>query len=226
MEHILLLHGAIGSKDQLQPLASELKNKFTVHSLNFSGHGGAPMPDTFSIETFAEDVLKYLKENNIEKVNIFGYSMGGYVGLYLAKHHPEKINKVATLATKFLWTPEIAAKETKMLNIEKIIEKIPAFAETLAKRHAPGDWKMVLHKTSEMMITLGNKNTLQLSDYETIQHPIMVSIGDSDTMVTLEETKEVVGKLNNVNFIILPNTPHPIEKVDVKKLAEELFLYY
>ncbi|MBI2270689.1 MAG: alpha/beta fold hydrolase [Bacteroidetes bacterium] len=226
MQHLLLLHGAIGAKDQLQTLAENLKELSTVHTLSFSGHGGEPMPETFSIEQFSTDVLKYLQQNKIEKVNIFGYSMGGYVGLYLAKHYPEKINKVFTLATKFLWTPEIAQREIKMLDAARIKEKIPAFAQQLEKRHLPNDWKTVLHKTAEMMIKMGNKNPLTLNDLESIEKSVLIGIGDKDTMVTLEETINVYRKLKNSNLIVLPNTQHPIEKVNIKRLTEEVALFF
>lgn len=226
MQKLLLLHGAIGAKDQLQPLAEILKSDYEVHTLNFSGHGGEPMPMNFSMEQFAEDVLTYLKENNISKTNIFGYSMGGYVALYLAKHHPEKVEKVITLATKFEWTAEIAAKEIKMLNAEKIAEKIPAFAATLAKRHEPSDWKQVLQKTADMMMTLGNNNTLKLSDYKAIAIPVLLMIGDEDNMVTLTETQEVFKSLQNGKLIVLKNTQHPIEKVDVNLVVEDLKKFF
>jgi esterase/lipase len=225
MQHLLLLHGAIGSKDQLQPLAEKLKNDFIIHSISFSGHGGESMPDAFSIELFANDVLRYLQKNNIEKISIFGYSMGGYVALYLAKHHPEKTDKIFTLATKFLWSPEIAAKEMKMLDAEKIEAKIPAFAKVLEKRHTPNDWKLVLQKTSDMMKILGEKNPLQLNDYEIIENKIMISIGDKDTMVTLEETIDVYRRLKNASFLVLPATQHPIEKIDIDRLSREIHFF-
>jgi len=44
MEHLLLLHGALGSKEQLAALALKLKDKYVVHTLNFNGHGGRPFP--------------------------------------------------------------------------------------------------------------------------------------------------------------------------------------
>ena len=47
-----------------------------------------------------EDAIELLQQNNMEQANIFGYSMGGYVGMYLAKHHPGKNNRLITLATK------------------------------------------------------------------------------------------------------------------------------
>ena len=165
MQHLLLLHGAIGAKDQLQPLANELQDKYIVHTINFCGHGGATFPEQpFSIRLFAEDVLHYLEQNNIEQANIFGYSMGGYVAMYLAKHHPEHINKVITLATKFHWDDAIAAKEIKMLDATTIEQKIPAFAQQLQQYHAPQDWKLLLAKTTALLSSLGKNNTLQLED--------------------------------------------------------------
>ena len=113
MQHLLLLHGAIGSKEQLEPLAALLKDDFIVHTLSFSGHGGNPIPDEpFSIGFFAREVLQYMRQQNIERANIFGYSMGGYVGLYIAKYYPEKLLKIITLATKVQWGEAIAAKES------------------------------------------------------------------------------------------------------------------
>jgi len=222
MQHLLLLHGAIGAKEQLLPLAEKLKPNYIVHALNFSGHGGEPMPTHFSIELFANDVLNYLDKNNLDSINIFGYSMGGYVAMYLAKNHPSRINKVMTLATKFHWTEEIAEKEIKMLNPEKIQEKLPEFAKTLEGRNKPNDWKLALKETGKMMIALGKKNTLQLSDYETIGHQTLICIGDKDTMVTLEETIAVYRQLKNANFLVLPYTQHPIEKVDLERISSEI----
>jgi len=109
-------------------------------------------------------------------------------------------------------TPEIATKEIKMLDAEKIAVKIPAFAAALEKRHRPNDWKMVLNKTAEMMIGLGNDNPLQLTDYAAIEQPVMISIGDKDAMVTLEETIEVYRRLKHANFMVLPDTQTPDRK--------------
>lgn len=226
MQHLLLLHGAIGSADQLKPFATALQHKYIVHTLNFSGHGGVQNNSDFRIESFANDVLNYLAKNKIENAHLFGYSMGGYVALYLAKHHPEKINKVFTLATKFLWNPAIAQQEIKMLDANKIAEKIPAFAQVLERRHSPNDWKTVLQKTADLMINLGNENPLKKEDYENIQQPVLIGIGDKDTMVTLEETIDVYRTLKQANLIVLPQTPHPIEKVSVERIVKEIELFF
>jgi esterase/lipase len=226
MEDLILLHGAIGSKEQLKSLEESLRNKFIIHNLNFSGHGTEPMSEKFSIESFAKEVLEYIDLKQIRSPNIFGYSMGGYVALYMAKKYPDKVKKVFTLGTKFLWTVEIAEKEIKMLNPNKIIEKLPAFAKTLENRHQPNDWKVVLQKTSDMMIELGNRNVLRSEDFKEIKQAVTIAIGDMDSMVTLEETIDVYQQLPKANLIVFPNTQHPIEKVDIGKLKNEIVRFF
>src|SRR3954468_24899690 len=147
MQHLLLLHGALGSAEQFQPLTHALSDTYHIHSINFHGHGGETDINHFTIEQFADQVFNYLSKHAIDKVNIVGYSMGGYVALYLAKQYPERVHKIFTLATTFISTSEIAENEIKLLNPENMAEKLPAFAQLLEKRHHPSDWKTVLNKT-------------------------------------------------------------------------------
>ncbi len=221
MKNIVLLHGAIGSEDQLQPLAGLLKNDFTVHLFNFSGHGGKSFGDEpFSIQAFATEVEEYLSTQKVDQAAVFGYSMGGYVALYLAKQQPQLFSEVITLATKFHWDETIAAREVAMLNADVISEKLPSFAAQLQQRHQPNDWKLVLEKTKAMLLQMGNKNPLQLIDYTAISTPVLLLLGDNDKMVTKEETEDVQKALPNSRFQLLENTIHPIEKVNLVLLAD------
>ncbi len=220
MQHLLLLHGAIGAKDQLETLAKQLSKSYIIHTFSFDGHGGMPfMADEFSIPLFAEEVLTYLRDNDISKINIFGYSMGGYVAMYLARHQPTVVEKVITLATKFEWNEQIAAKEIKMLDAAIIQEKVPAFASQLSSRHHPNDWKLVLEKTKSMMVELGQKNVLQPEDYKVIAAPCLLLLGDNDKMITKEETIGVQETLPHGEYRSMPDTAHPIEQVNMDILA-------
>lgn len=219
MKTIILLHGAIGAKDQLEPLAIELKQQgYNVFTLSFSGHGQTPFATNFGIEQFALELEQFIKENNLDKPNVFGYSMGGYVALYLAHRNPSILENIITLGTKFEWSLEIAQKEVKMLDSKTIIEKVPKFAETLQKRHGQ-DWELLLQKTAEMMLSLGNKNALTLNDFTTIENKVLIGLADIDNMVSLEETTAVYKQLKNGAMYMLPNTNHPIESVNVGLLA-------
>lgn len=223
MNSLLLLHGALGAKDQFDEIRPLLENNFDVHSFNFTGHGGENIPaDTFSIEMFEGDIIRYMYDNGIEGTNVFGYSMGGYAALYAAKHFPEKFKKIFTLATMFEWSPEIAAKETKMLNPVAISAKVPQYAEQLKQRHGAGNWEKVLSKTSEMMTSMGRENSLKQDDYADISCEVTLAVGDRDKMVTLEETIAVYRRLKNAKLLVLPGTPHPLEQVDPQLLKSSI----
>ncbi len=226
MQHILLLHGALGSQQQLVPLAKELNQHYIVHQLNFSGHGNAAMPQQFSIPTFANDVLVYLNDNKIDSINIFGYSMGGYVALYFALYYPQKVKNIFTLATKFNWTPDFAANEVKQLNPAKIAEKVPAFAQHLQQIHSPNNWQEVVDQTAIMMLDLGNNPLFTTEEFQQIKCAVQVAVGDRDAMVSIEETINVYKRLPNAYLQVMPNTKHPIEKVNTIYLAQDIVRFF
>ena len=113
-----------------------------------------------------------------------------------------------------------------MLNANKIEEKIPAFAKTLQARHYPIDWKLLLQKTSDMLLTLGKNNPLALHEFTTIQQPVQLMLGDRDKMVSLDETVAVFHQLPNAQLSVLPNTGHPIESVNTERLAFEIRSFF
>lgn len=222
MKNILLLHGALGSSDQLEQLATSLAATHQVYRMNFSGHGRTPSrTHAATVQNYAHEVLDFLNEKQLSQITIFGYSMGGYVALWLARFYPARVEKVVTLGTKFHWNEAEAQKEIGRLNADKIKEKVPAFAESLAQRHGKHEWHSVLSKTAHLMHDLA-KHQLQPSDFEKITCEVLLLLGDSDNMVTLGETEQVQKILPNSQLEVLPGTPHPIEQVSVQLLAEKL----
>jgi len=218
--NLILLHGALGNKSQLDELKRSLKLQFNVFSFDFEGHSKDSNSDKgFSIALFTENVIEFMSDNNLNKASFFGYSMGGYVALNLALTHPPLVDKIITFATKFNWTPESAEKEIKRLNPELIAEKVPAFAQMLVNRFGHEHWKEVVIKTADMMLKMGAGQKLNDEDYKNIPNPVLISIGTYDQMVTVQESEEVSRFLPNSSFELLEEFEHPIEKADITKLG-------
>ena len=214
MNHLLLLHGAIGSASQFASLRKKLENHYHLHVPDFPGHGGSPIPEQFSIPLFSQFIKDYCQQNELERVHIFGYSMGGYVALHLVRTETVLVERVITLATKFDWNPVIAEKEISMLQPDKIEAKLPDFATSLRERHAPENWKTVLEKTAQMLRDLGAANALVPPRWSEIQQHVLLVLGDRDKMVSQEETMAVYRQLQQGQYCVLPATAHPIESVD------------
>ena len=227
MKNLIILHGALGAQSQFDQLAAQLADHFHVHTLDFDGHGTkSGLEMDFSIERFAQNLEDFMTQNELHKPLIFGYSMGGYVALKLESRKPGSFEKLLTLGTKFDWTPESAEKEVKMLNTEKIEEKVPAFAAYLKTLHGENEWKSVLQRTAEMMIGLGNNPALKPNDFRSIKLPVILLRGSKDTMVTAEETKRVQELLSGSAYYEPADWQHPINLVPSKELAQELLSSY
>lgn len=222
MNPIVLLHGALGAGSQLKPIASEL-SKLTdrpIFVYNFPGHGGDEVPeDGFEMGHLAQQFGLWLSQNNILGADIFGYSMGGYVALLTVQKQPERIRHILTLGTKFDWSPEGAKKETRYLKPSLLEEKVPHYAKHLENLHAD-KWKAVCEATAKMMITLGNNPLLTENRLQFIQHPVIITRGAEDKMVSAEESEKVSLSLPDARYEELEGWVHPLEKLSAKDVAE------
>ncbi len=215
MKTILLLHGALGSREDLQPLLNNLQTSFKVYSINLYGHNGMPVEQDFSVEGFAQQVLDWMTENNLDKISIAGYSLGGYIALYLAYTFPDKIEKIVTLGTKLYWDTSIAEKEVDRLDPDVIEERFPDYAVQLILKHTGENWKGVLAKTAKLFLHIGQFNPLGFDKFNHITCPVLLMLGDRDPSVTLVETTTIYRELPGAQLAVLPNTKHAISEVDI-----------
>jgi pimeloyl-ACP methyl ester carboxylesterase len=226
MKDLLLLHGALGSKEQFAELELVIADSFKVHTLNFSGHGSRQWHHhAFTIQNFAHEVLDWMNEHYIQTIDIFGYSMGGYVALWLARFYPERVGRIFTIGTKLKWNDEEAEREIKMLNPEKVTEKVPAFALELEVRHGEHEWKSVMTRTALLMKDLAHTH-LREQDFLKIDKQILLGRGAEDTMVTFEEIDYVHHLLKNSEHKTYEGIPHSIAKVPVTLLEKEFERFY
>jgi pimeloyl-ACP methyl ester carboxylesterase len=224
---LLLLHGVLGTSTQFKQLIPLLRDKYDVHTLDFEGHGGSPPKNRpFRSKHFAENVLEYMKMNAVKAADIFGHSMGGHIGLFLARFYPKRIKRVFTLGTKFVWTPEIADKENAFLDPKKLTEKVPKYAIELRGRHTACGFEKILEKVREMNVSIGKKNELNDEDIQKINKKVRIGVGDRDYMVSIEESVNVYRLLQYGELQIFPDTQHPLERVSFPNLAYSILNFF
>lgn len=164
--NLVLIHGALGAAEQLEPLRRRLDRDFTVHLVELAGHGNTALgSDGYSVPGFVGGVARAMDDAKVREAAIFGYSMGGYVALALAAAVPSRVSAVVTLGTKLAWSPEVA--------------------ELLGR----------------------------------IARPVRFMVGDRDALVSVEETEAAANQTPKGELVVLPNTPHPIEQIDVELVA-------
>jgi 3-oxoadipate enol-lactonase len=102
---VLLLHGWTASADlNFFPVYDQLVGSYRVIALDLRGHGrGMRSTEPFSLEDCADDAAALLGQLGTGQVIVVGYSMGGPVGLLLARRHPGKVAALVMQATALEW---------------------------------------------------------------------------------------------------------------------------
>ena len=69
--------------------------RFHVYALDTRGHGKTPRGEKpFTIRQFAEDLLCFMDEHQIEKTHLLGFSDGGNIAMIFAMQYPERVDRL------------------------------------------------------------------------------------------------------------------------------------
>lgn len=132
---IVLLHGFCGSHayfDKIIPTLSE-NNRVIVPDL--PGHGDSTFPKgNYEMEYMADTLKELLDGLNLDKVTLFGHSLGGYITLAFAEKYEERLHGYSLIHSTALPDSE-EAKEGRDAAIEKVeLEGVPALIEGLVPK--------------------------------------------------------------------------------------------
>ncbi len=151
---------------------------------------------------------------------LFGYSMGGYVGLALEAHVPGSFAGIITLGTKYVWDPSSAEREASRLDPAMIAAKVPRFAEALAARHAEaGGWEAVVLRTAMLLRDNGADPLLTPDVLARVGIPVTVAVGARDDTVSVGESTSSAAHMPHARCVVLDDVPHPIERVPVDTIV-------
>ncbi len=113
-----------------------------------------------------------------------------------------------------------------MLDADKIIEKVPNYANNLMMLHGINIWKNLLKSTSDMMMNMAKDYVLTNEDLASIRQPVMLAIGDKDNTSSIEQTLEIYRNMKEAQMLVIPNTAHPFEKINTDRLSLEIKLFF
>jgi 3-oxoadipate enol-lactonase len=118
---VLVLGNGMGTTMSMwQPQLEALEHGFRVVRYDHRGHGGSPVPaGPYTIAELGDDVLRLLDHLGIERVSYCGISLGGMVGIWLAAHAPERIDRlVVCSATARMRNPGAYADRAAQVRAE------------------------------------------------------------------------------------------------------------
>jgi 3-oxoadipate enol-lactonase len=84
-----------------KPIIEHFKGDRRTIALDLRGHGQSDKPQgQYAIEQFSEDLFSLMKNLEVKKGILVGYSMGGMIVLRFALDHQEMVEKLILISTK------------------------------------------------------------------------------------------------------------------------------
>jgi 3-oxoadipate enol-lactonase len=98
---VVVLGNSLGTTTALwEPQLPMFHEFFRVLRFDHRGHGGTPStPGPYTIDDLGDDVLELLDSLGLQRVSYCGLSLGGMIGMWLAGHAPERIDRLALCCT-------------------------------------------------------------------------------------------------------------------------------
>ncbi|MHB1673231.1 MAG: alpha/beta fold hydrolase [Acidobacteriaceae bacterium] len=96
---LLLIYGlGARSEDWTPEMPTYAKNGFRVYAIDLLGCGRTDRPDiAYTIGQQADLIYGFLGAMKVDKADVIGWSMGGWVALEFALQHPERVDRLVAM---------------------------------------------------------------------------------------------------------------------------------
>jgi len=205
---LVLYHGMSDSLVSWQEYgyAGPLKKDYQLILIDSRGHGDSDKPhnpDAYTLLLRVADVVAVLDELGIGKAHYLGYSLGGWIGLGLAKYAPERLQSLIVGGAQ----PYGHSFEAFRQILKGGIEGWVAAAEQMAGPLPPERRQRLLSNDAQALlasVTYDRPNIAEM--LPSVALPCLLFAGEADPICDL--VRQCASDLPNAVFVSLPGLNH------------------
>ena len=214
---LVLLHGSFMWGTNYPSLSQGRQ----VIAIDMQGHGRtADINRPFTFEQMADDTAALLKHLKIEQTDVFGYSMGGTIGLALAIRHPGLVRRLAIYGSVYRpieesYPPDVL-KDFRAITPETFAPR--ELKEPYDKMSPAPNWRGLVAKIIQMERDFKGFSQEQM---KAIQAEVFIGAGDRDD-VGLEHVVEMHNLIPKSQLAVFPNSDHLLFFTNPDKLLPQI----
>jgi pimeloyl-ACP methyl ester carboxylesterase len=226
-ETLLLLPGLLGSiRSQWPEFARPLADHYQVVLVDLRGHGRSENRQSNLLpERLQQDLLGLLDHLQLESVHVAGYNLGGYLGLMLHLHDPRRVDTLLMHATKFYWTNQSVAAMRQQLDPDRLSANVPGYANQLALEHGGSHWRALVRRAADLTAYLSDQGLTE-GMAGRAQCPVLVSVGDRDELIPLQEAYRLSRVFRQGSLLVLPGVRHPFQSLNLTPLLQMMQTFH
>lgn len=237
---LLLVHGFPLDRTMWAEQLSGLSDVRKVVAIDLRGRGKSPDEEAedWAIDLYADDIAATIDSLGVDKVDLAGLSMGGYVCFSLLRRYADKVRSLILIDTKAAGdAPE--AKEAREKTAAMVREKgISELVEVLLPKLLTQDANEAVREKGRAIFENVPRETAAADslamrdradytpDLASISVPTLVIHGEQDQIMPIDAARQMAEAIPGAEFMGIANAGHlaPIENPDGVNNAIREFL--
>ena len=230
---ILFLHGLGGSWRDWSANLPAFASNYRAMAMDFPGFGESDKPEVrYSIEWLTDGVERFLQQQECDRLNLVGHSMGGLVALNLASRPKSRVKKlVITDAVRisdkseflaYAMSKKIMGADTEWEFVESFLkDQFRSMADDLIEKQKPQTardlfeslkvpiiGKPLLPMTPEVQMIASIFDFDIRPKLASIQQPTLILWGAKDSIASPQDASFLQTKIHASTLIIFPDSGH------------------
>jgi len=213
---LVLIHGGISSIQMWEKQLPVFSKHFRVIAVDSRGHGKSTNPKgKLHYKLMADDFAALIKELQLNKPLLCGWSDGGQIALEFGLHYPELVKAMVLGGTMINLTQEmldgfneIGIEAPGQVNFEKLEKTLDWLVKLMQKQtadHGEDYWKTLLLTITHMWF---DPAEFPGEKVEEIQTPSLIILGDRDDYIPITEATAMHKLMPKTELAIIPNSNH------------------
>ncbi len=201
-EPVILVHGLSGSRRWWNRNVQALAQNHRVYLVDLPGFGTmSRMRTRFALVNVAHWLLAWMEAVEIKRAHFVGHSMGGYICIWIAAHHPELVSRLVLISPAVLsrirtiWGYALPLL-TGIRYLKRGFFFILAYD---ALRSGP----LTLLRAAYDLLSVDAQE-----DIASIKTPTLLVWGENDTLVPSSVGQILRTKIAGSRLVILPHAGH------------------
>lgn len=199
-----------------------------IITFNYRGVGASTGKTSVTVEEMAQDAIAFIRALGFQKVDLLGFSMGGFVAQVIALQEPQLvrkliltgtgpaggvgIDKVTRISIVDTFKAALSFKDPKyylfFTGSKSGREAARQFLRRLKERTDDRDRKITVPAFVAQLKAVNAWGKRAPQDLSRIPHPALVVNGDQDRMVPTSNSVDLAKRLPNAQLVLYPDAGH------------------
>ena len=220
---LMFIHGAANDHSVWQLQSRYFAyHGFNVLAVDLPGHGKSAGPALPSIQEMAAWAIDVLDAAAIDKATLVGHSMGSLIALETAASAPQRVERLALVATAFPMKVSDALLDTARAQDHAALEMINVWSHSAGGQtggnRVPGQWIMggsmrLLERTAEPLYNdfdACNQYAAGADSAAKVACPVLMISGSRDLMTPPRSARPLAEKLVNLKAVTIEGSGHDL----------------